>query len=775
MDFASKLPTWPRVLPLLIFWFLGLGENRLIAEDNRPTLWIGYTEGRNDLTEGQYANWLTKRAYLVRADGSQRREIASQLSQEQFSWTQFAGWSPDGKLAMVASAWESPENAAWERQHKTFRMTEGWLMDTCLVELLTGQVTNVTQVDRVSNYNSASFTPDGQKLLMTSLINGVSKPFIMDLDGRNKADVSAGGNGFTYGLSASPDGRFVAYHEDYQVYVSRSDGSDKLKIETGNPFNFVPQWSPDGKWLLFVSGQHYDCHPHIVRSDGSGLRKLADRGGYRGVVEVLDHPDFHSESSDVPIWSADGMSVYYTAKVEESTELMKVDLQGNSTQLTQSKAGTRHYHPAVTPDGKWILFGSDRSGTMQLYVASTDGKTSWPITDVPRGHCAMHGHWQPQQHSSLQVDSNGKSSPTIATVAHSATDYTRKSEGDVIELDDGRLLLVYMEFSGDGSDFAKTRLVSQESSDLGRTWSDHRVITETVAGDMNVYSPNLIRSLDGGIFLAFMRQHGHDTRTCYLWKSTDQGQTFTPHSDFFAKRDFSLCNATIKRLESGRLLLPASPPLAGQPAATGPYCALVLYSDDDGKSWQVSESRISLPKRGAMEPHVEQTADGRVLMVMRNQLGKLYFSQSTDEGVTWSKPWASDLDSPESCPELARIPVSGDLLMIWNNTYDANFRSHFGKRSPLTAAISKDHGRTWQYVRDIETDPARAFSNPSCRFTKSGQAIINYWTCRYLPDWRMQDAIDLRVAIIDKWWFYGAASPLDNDRDDASGSKVTPR
>jgi hypothetical protein len=47
----------------------------------------------------------------------------------------------------------------------------------------------------------------------------------------------------------------------------------------------------------------------------------------------------------------------------------------------------------------------------------------------------------------------------------------------VIELSDGRLLLVSMEFSGDGSDFAKTRLVAQESADGGLTWGKHRVVT----------------------------------------------------------------------------------------------------------------------------------------------------------------------------------------------------------------------------------------------------------------------------------------------------------
>ena len=61
-------------------------------------------------------------------------------------------------------------------------------------------------------------------------------------------------------------------------------------------------------------------------------------------------------------------------------------------------------------------------------------------------------------------------------------------------------------------------------------------------------------------------------------------------------------------------------------------------------------------------------------------------------------------------------------------------------------------------IADIETDQARAFSNPGCRFTRSGKAIVNYWTCDYLADWRMQDVIDLRVAVIDRSWFYGAGT-----------------
>ena len=39
-----------------------------------------------------------------------------------------------------------------------------------------------------------------------------------------------------------------------------------------------------------------------------------------------------------------------------------------------------------------------------------------------------------------------------------------------------------MEFAGDGSDVAPTRIVSQESSDGGQTWGRHRVLTVTTHG-----------------------------------------------------------------------------------------------------------------------------------------------------------------------------------------------------------------------------------------------------------------------------------------------------
>ncbi len=367
----------------------------------RPQRWVGYTELRTNLPGGRYANMITGRACVVRGDGRERRQLAEELTREPYSWTQFAGWSPDGRYALIGRGWEAPENGAWEEANKTFRFNDDWLYDMYLLDMETGALENVTAVDRVSRYNTGLFFIPGSpvRLGFQALIGGNSHPFRMDRDGRNKTDLSSGAEGFAYGFSASPDGRYVSYHKDYQVYVAKADGSEARKIDTGHPFNFAPQWSPDGAWLLFVSGEHEDCDPYVVRPDGSGLRRAAARNGYKGWVAVYDVFDFHNGSSDVPVWAPDSRGIYYTALFGSTVELMWASVDGATRQLSHSPEGVLHYHPKVSPDGKWLAFGSTRSGARQLYVRpadpNADAARAYPLTVLPPGSAAMWAAWQP--------------------------------------------------------------------------------------------------------------------------------------------------------------------------------------------------------------------------------------------------------------------------------------------------------------------------------------------------------------------------------------------
>lgn len=361
-----------------------------------PNHWIGYTRLRTNVPGGRHANVRTMRARMVDVHGRGDRAIGDALVDSPDSWTQFAGWSPDGKQAIVGKGWQDPENAQWEEQHRTFRMEPGkWRYDNGLVDLDKGTAWIPTAVEPVGHYNSGlHFRPDG-KLGFLSLVGGVSKPFVMDRDGTRKRDVSGGGDGFAYGYSVSPDGNWIAYHEDYQVFVARADGTRRRRIETGNPFNFAPAWSPDSTQLLFVSGVRGASHPFVNEIETHRTRQLTDLGGYQGWILFLDVDDFHEGSSDLPTWSVDGKSVFHASRTAANVELFQTSTDGRTTRLTSTPAGTLHYHPTPSPDGRWLAFGSMRGGARNLYALDLRTGREHPITRLPRGEAAMWPHWRP--------------------------------------------------------------------------------------------------------------------------------------------------------------------------------------------------------------------------------------------------------------------------------------------------------------------------------------------------------------------------------------------
>jgi len=349
-------------------------------------------------------------------------------------------------------------------------------------------------------------------------------------------------------------------------------------------------------------------------------------------------------------------------------------------------------------------------------------------------------------------------------VAEARGKVVRNSEAAMIELKDKRLLAVWQEFQkGEGdSDFFPGRLVAMTSSDGGRTWSGYRVLVENERGDINVFSPSLLRLPDDRILFCFMRYHSfskaqnkYPPASAFAWVSADEGKTFKLLATLWKEKPITLCSATLRRLSSGRILLPVNRDLSrkGQPDH---FEAGVYFSDDGGTSWKPGDNWVDLPRRGAMEPHVEELRDKSVLMVMRTQLGAVYKAVSRDSGKTWSRGETLGVEAPESCPELIRIPSTGDLLLIWNaSKYDPKWASHFGKRTPLSAAVSKDNGKTWSKPRHIETDAGWAFSNPGCCFTSKGTVVVNYWACKYQPSGLMSNyPIHLKAALVDVKWLY---------------------
>ena len=109
----------------------------------------------------------------------------------------------------------------------------------------------------------------------------------------------------------------------------------------------APQWSPDGKRLLFTVSSHdlptgkTDTDVYVVEGDGTGLRQLTRFEGTDGG----------------PRWSPDGKSFLFvsTRKAGAQVWLMPVD-GGDPRQLTTLSTGVDN--PIWSPDGKRILFAS---------------------------------------------------------------------------------------------------------------------------------------------------------------------------------------------------------------------------------------------------------------------------------------------------------------------------------------------------------------------------------------------------------------------------------
>jgi sialidase-1 len=367
----------------------------------------------------------------------------------------------------------------------------------------------------------------------------------------------------------------------------------------------------------------------------------------------------------------------------------------------------------------------------------------------------------------LSARASTAAAPEIVTIAKADAKHVRQSEGTVLELKDGSLFLVWAEFdlgTGD-SDFFPARLVSRVSRNGGRTWDDYRVVVENRPGDTNVYSANLLRRGDGAILLVFMRCHNMAKRdgrayppsTGFAWISTDEAKTFRPLSVLASERFLQTASACIRKLSSGRIVLPVNYEAGAKNGLNNHWEAGALYSDDDGATWQESVNRIDGPKRGVMEPHVAEVRDGRLLMMMRTQMGTVYQAESKDGGKSWSQGVPSPVQAPESCPDLIQVPRTGDLLLINTGVkFDPKWASHYGQRTPLSVRFSKDDGKTWSAPRHIDADPAWAYSNPGSYFTSKGSLLINYFACRYTPKGYMSNyPVDLKGAIVDLEWLYG--------------------
>ena len=312
----------------------------------------------------------------------------------------------------------------------------------------------------------------------------------------------------------------------------------------------------------------------------------------------------------------------------------------------------------------------------------------------------------------------------------------RNSEGDFIQLKDGRWLFIYTHFTAGADDDAKAHLASRESSDGGRIWSDKDKIVVSNEGGFNVMSVSLLRLKSGEIALFYLRKNSLQDCRPVVRFSRDEAATWSDPIDCITE-DISyyvLHNNRVIQLKNGRLVMPTGlhrfdkgKLLEGE--------IVTFLSDDNGRTWRRSASVL---KADFTKPCVVEVKKDRVLMVIRTRMSCQYLSESKDNGETWSTSEPSGIFSPEAPATLARIPSTGDLLLIWDDHCDQPLeyrRKHPPIRTPFAAAISKDGGRTWRKNKFVEDQVGYGYCYTAVAFDGE-RVLLGY--CAHKSTWGLE-------------------------------------
>jgi hypothetical protein len=311
----------------------------------------------------------------------------------------------------------------------------------------------------------------------------------------------------------------------------------------------------------------------------------------------------------------------------------------------------------------------------------------------------------------------------------------------------------------------------------------------------------------------------------YFYASGDEGKTWEKRGKISVSHEGGWpYPKTMIQMRSGRLVLPVRytggaghmglydasrswgtlngklVPIEGHAHWPEPDIAFALYSDDEGNTWHRSEGGIMIWHQqgyGGMwpcdEPSIIETKQNELLLFCRTTLGRVYTSRSGHSeqvksngqvehfapGQRFDLPLPTPLASSYSPPTVARIPKTGDLLIVWNQVSGDEIRAGY-RRGRLSSAISKDDGKTWEHFRTIDTavlpptgrvepdaEPRMARGLDYVGVLPEDYGAVDYATFSSIDDTvflylsrtvvnrRAGDVVGARLRVLPVSWFYG--------------------
>jgi Tol biopolymer transport system component len=185
------------------------------------------------------------------------------------------------------------------------------------------------------------------------LANGVSQLHIINADG---SGIDYPGSGFR--PVWSPDGTRIAFSYQDDIYLSNTDGSERIKLTDSSIQYRNPDWSPDDSLILFegLVGNELEGDLFTINLDGTELTNLTNT------------PDV---DEGYPAWSPDGGKIAYNSGDPSDIYVMNADGTG-VTNLTNTTTGEIYFN--WSPDSGRIAYSVGTSASQSdIYVVNADG------------------------------------------------------------------------------------------------------------------------------------------------------------------------------------------------------------------------------------------------------------------------------------------------------------------------------------------------------------------------------------------------------------------
>jgi tricorn protease len=170
--------------------------------------------------------------------------------------------------------------------------------------------------------------------------------------------------GETDGYDLSPSSLRATIAAHGEVFTIATDRGDATRVTNSYTREENPRWSPDGKWIAYVSDATGRDEVWIAMPDGTGAKKLSDA-------------DSEKLSLD---WMPDSKGLLYTTS-DHKLNLVNVETGQMRTLATNDSSGISSV--TVSPDGAWIAYTkSDHDLRAHVYFVSAAGGDSHPLPDA---------------------------------------------------------------------------------------------------------------------------------------------------------------------------------------------------------------------------------------------------------------------------------------------------------------------------------------------------------------------------------------------------------